>query len=84
MLELQDCDNILNLPKEDYCNHNMVMRRRMAAQAELSLIQNSESPKMHEADNKKESQVESKTTIAARTRMQLHPSKKQCNVHLFM
>ena len=57
MLEMQDCDDILNLPKDDDCNHNMVMRKRTAAQAELSLIQNAESSDTHAADNKKASAV---------------------------
>ncbi len=64
MLELQDCDDILNIPKDEYCNHNMAMRKRMAAQAELSSIQSSESPKMHEADNKKELQVGNKNSCS--------------------
>ena len=71
MLELQDCDDILNLPKDDDCNHNMVMRKRMAAQAKLSSIQSAESPNMHAADHKKALLVEDVEVITMTTRMQL-------------
>jgi len=75
MLELQDCDDILNLPKDDNCNHNMVMRKRMATQAELSLIQSAESPNRHAL-------VSDGKVIAMAARMQLQPLKKskQCSI----
>jgi len=64
MLELQDCDDILNQLKDDNCNHNMVMRKRTATQAELSSIQSAESPNMHVS-------VNDVKVIAMATRMQL-------------
>jgi len=44
----------------------MVMRKRTAAQADLSSIQNSESPKTNTEDTKKPSPVGDKKVIATR------------------
>jgi len=75
MLELQDCDDILNLLKDDNCNHNMVIRKRKVTEAELLLIQSAESPDTHAS-------VSDGKVIAMAARMQLGPPKKlkQCSI----
>jgi len=69
VLEAQNCNGILSLPIGEYCNHNMSMRKSMAAQAKLPT-----SPKQ-EANSNKESKKGKKKSIVPMTRMQLRSSK---------
>jgi len=60
------------------------MRKRMAAQAELSSIQSAQSPNIHASDNKKTSLVGDVKVIVMAKRMQHQPPKKtkQCTIVL--
>jgi len=64
MLESQDCDDILSLPTNEYCNHSMSMRKRMAAQTKLPTIHNSEYPRMQIVMNQKRKE---KSTVVTMT-----------------